>query len=282
MISTERRSESVPLLLNSCGVNRTGSERCGSLRPLGRADYHLLYIAKGECHVVLREGEQIAPEGSLVIYLPGQRQEYYFEGGSGSVSYYIHFTGRDAKSYLHSLGLLGQMVLPGLSNPEISRLFSLLHAEYALAQKSHETVTAGLLLAFLGIASRGVELAAVQIDEKKQALVQHAIETMHEGLGSRLSVAELAARCNYSVGYFSHLFRTVTGISVHAYMARLRIERAKELLESASLSILEISLAVGYEDQNYFSRFFKEHTGVSPSAYREALNGRIFDEARLW
>ena len=103
--------------------------------------------------------------------------------------------------------------------------------------------------------------------------MQAVIERMYDSLGERLSVEELASWCRFSVGYFSHLFRTVTGLSPHAYIARLRIERAKSLLDGTDLSVLEIALAVGYDDQNYFSRFFKEKTGLSPTAYRAALRG---------
>ncbi|MFD1406247.1 helix-turn-helix domain-containing protein [Robinsoniella peoriensis] len=53
------------------------------------------------------------------------------------------------------------------------------------------------------------------------------------------------------------------------YLLRLRIDEAKKLLlEHSDLSVKQISTLVGYEDQHYFSRFFKELTGVSPSDYR--------------
>ena len=143
-----------------------------------------------------------------------------------------------------------------------------MHREYSLAQTAHASVTAGLLLSVLGLAARGVAFADARIDVEKHARVQGAIEKMYADIDKQLSVETLARECNYSVGYFSHLFRSVTGISPHAYMSRLRIERAKTLLENTELSVLEIALAVGFEDQNYFSRFFKEQTGVSPTAYR--------------
>jgi YesN/AraC family two-component response regulator len=48
----------------------------------------------------------------------------------------------------------------------------------------------------------------------------------------------------------------------------MRIDRAKELLATTDMSIREIAEAVGYADQNYFSRMFRKFTGLSPSSYK--------------
>lgn len=273
MISTERRSDAASLLLNSCGIDYTEKTRRGSIRPHGRVDYHLLYIARGECHAVLDDGEHTVGEGGLIFFYPGQRQEYFFEPNSGSISYYIHFTGRDAGEILRSLGFLEKNIFEAPKNRELERLFEQMHREYSLAQAAHETVASGLLLSVLGLAARGVAFADARIDVEKHARLERAIERMHKDLDKKLSIETLAKECNYSIGYFSHLFRSVTGVAPHAYMCRLRMERAKDLLENTDLSVLEIGLSVGCEDQNYFSRLFKEQTGVAPTAYRLRYRG---------
>lgn len=273
IFSTERISDAVPLVLNSCGENRVENFRRGCVRPYGRVDYHILYILRGVCHSVLPEGEREVAAGHFILFRPGERQEYFFEAGSGSFSYYIHFTGRDVERVLRDLGLDGVTVAAAPSSPALVRLFDEMIREYTLAEVGHEAVTGGLLGAILGLLSRGARLSFSEIDARKKQRVQAVIERMYDSLGERLSVEALASWCRFSVGYFSHLFRTVTGLSPHAYIARLRIERAKSLLDGTDLSVLEIALAVGYDDQNYFSRFFKEKTGMSPTAYRAALRG---------
>ena len=270
MISTERISDKTSLLLNSCGIDYTEKIRRGSVRPNGRVDYHMLYIARGECHVVIEGAERVMGEGSLIFYRPGERQEYFFEPHSGSISYYVHFTGRDAEETLCSLGFFGENTFCAPKNRDFERIFEQMHREYSLQQVAHEAVTTGLLHAILGVAARGVMLADARIDEKKHARMQSVIERMYAEMDKNLSLQELASSCNYSVGYFSHLFRSIVGVSPHTYMCRLRIERAKTMLENTDCSVFEIALSVGVEDQNYFSRFFKEQTGFSPTAYRSA------------
>ena len=55
------------------------------------------------------------------------------------------------------------------------------------------------------------------------------------------------------------------------YIAQLRIQRAKELLEDETMSIQEIAEIVGYNDYFYFTKVFKKVQGISPSKYRKSL-----------
>ena len=81
MISTERLSNETHLLLNSCGIEQIGEQSSikGSLRPNGRVDYHILYISQGVCNVKKRNEWQCAKAGSLILFRPHERQEYYFD-----------------------------------------------------------------------------------------------------------------------------------------------------------------------------------------------------------
>ena len=53
-----------------------------------------------------------------------------------------------------------------------------------------------------------------------------------------------------------------------AYLTELRIQKACELLDNSDLRIAEIASRVGYDDKLYFSRIFRQHTGLPPTAYR--------------
>jgi hypothetical protein len=64
------------------------------------------------------------------------------------------------------------------------------------------------------------------------------------------------------------LFKLATGYTPNDFLIRIRIHRACELLRETDLSIKEISAALGYDDQFYFSRVFKSVSLVSPREYR--------------
>jgi transcriptional regulator GlxA family with amidase domain len=83
-----------------------------------------------------------------------------------------------------------------------------------------------------------------------------------------VTTSALADQGGMSERSLSRRFRSATGESPRAYIRRVRIEVAKRLLESESLTIDQITDRVGYVDQRSFARLFKQTTGVSPGEYR--------------
>ena len=85
-----------------------------------------------------------------------------------------------------------------------------------------------------------------------------------------LSGKYLAKLVSLSTGYFCHAFKESFGEPPYAYIARLRIERAKELMLTTSQSLSEIALACGYVDQPHLCRRFRRATGTTPGAWRRS------------
>ncbi|MCA1791780.1 MAG: AraC family transcriptional regulator, partial [Thioalkalivibrio sp.] len=97
------------------------------------------------------------------------------------------------------------------------------------------------------------------------------IEYMQVHLDRHIKLAELAALCGLSPWHFSHAFRETHGYPPHRYLTRLRIQRARELLERTPMSITEIAMAIGYSPQQLV-RHFRQATGLPPREYRRRLH----------
>jgi len=95
-----------------------------------------------------------------------------------------------------------------------------------------------------------------------------AVEDMQRNLKEPLSVPELAARVNLSPSRFRELFSAQTGVGPAQYMQRLRLRRARLLIERTFLTVKEVMALVGYNDPSHFSREFSRYHGVPPSALR--------------
>ncbi|WP_433386168.1 helix-turn-helix domain-containing protein [Micromonospora sp. KLBMP9576] len=91
---------------------------------------------------------------------------------------------------------------------------------------------------------------------------------MRERLSEPLTIDDLASAAMFSRYHFSRLFRKVTGISPGRFLAALRIQEAKRLLVTTSLTVAVISTSVGYTSLGTFSSRFHRSVGVSPAAYR--------------
>jgi len=100
--------------------------------------------------------------------------------------------------------------------------------------------------------------------------LRRAIEFMHDNFGSEIALEEIAAAAYLSEYHFARLFKQISGVTPHVYLANLRIDRARKLLTETSLPISQIASQVGYQSQSHFTKMFKSVAGVTPRVYREA------------
>lgn len=98
--------------------------------------------------------------------------------------------------------------------------------------------------------------------------IERAIECIWERYSEPLSLAEIAESALLSRFYFCRLFRDATGITPGRFLAAIRIHQAKRLLLSTSMSITDISFAVGYNSLGSFTNYFTTSVGVSPGRFR--------------
>lgn len=97
------------------------------------------------------------------------------------------------------------------------------------------------------------------------------ISHIEDNLESELSLAEIAKVAGVSVSHLKTLFRRSTGVPVHQYILRRRVERAKLLLQDGSLSIAQIAFATGFAHQSHLARHMRKILGVTPAAARRDL-----------
>lgn len=86
-----------------------------------------------------------------------------------------------------------------------------------------------------------------------------------------ISLADLSSRFFINSYYLSQLFKQKTGDTYLSFLAQIRINKAKELLEKTNFKVYEICQMVGYSDPQHFTRLFEKLTGVKPSEYRKNL-----------
>lgn len=101
--------------------------------------------------------------------------------------------------------------------------------------------------------------------------VKRVTSFMRDNLARPIGLDDLANLVNLSRFHFCTAFRRSTGRTPHQWLTLQRIDRARELLADAELSVTDIALSVGYETPSAFAASFRKVTGVSPSHFRRQL-----------
>lgn len=104
--------------------------------------------------------------------------------------------------------------------------------------------------------------------EPEERVINSIVRYMQNHLAEEISLSVLAEEFHFSTQYISQLFKNEIGVNFLAYLTNIRMEKAKKLLLSTSLSIADVSEQSGYSDYRVFTKVFKKSEGITPSQYR--------------
>lgn len=168
--------------------------------------------------------------------------------------YFIHFTG-DASSSAHMLPCRGTADFT-LLGPLIHELeqAQLTGAPYIEKQQAFYRILSALRR----------PLSQTEGQRSVRKIISHVYENLHRPC----PLGELSALCGYSPNYVIRLFRRETGLTPHAFITHLRLDRARQLLDSSEMSAEQVASACGFASYTSFYREFLRQEGVSPAEWR--------------
>lgn len=98
--------------------------------------------------------------------------------------------------------------------------------------------------------------------------VRRAIGYIARHYTQNISVRDVAAYVGLSPNYFAQKFRSHTGCTLREYVNQLRVEESKRLLAASGMGLADIAVAMGFNDQSYFTKVFHKYTGLTPAQFR--------------
>lgn len=156
--------------------------------------------------------------------------------------------------------------ITGVAYQRLAPLFTESYYMFMRRSKPSELKLRGLFMQIIAELSAAAEENGI-IHPK----IMNAAEYIRQNYDKHITVRELSDMCGLSTKYFGALFKKMLGKSVNEFLLLKRVEAAKELLMSTELSIDDISRIIGFDNQFYFSRCFKETEGITPSGYRSMI-----------
>ena len=119
-----------------------------------------------------------------------------------------------------------------------------------------------------------MEYAENRKGEYANPIVAYCLQAIQDNYSdSNFNISNLADTLHLSLSYLSTVFKNATGQNISSFLSAKRLEQARELLRDASIPIRDVCFSSGYDDPRYFAKFFKKHTGMTPSEFRNLYAG---------
>jgi AraC-like DNA-binding protein len=128
-----------------------------------------------------------------------------------------------------------------------------------------------LALAYRRAVSDIANAVAAPRDARRDRNLRRAEEYLRRHYAEPLSLARAARAAGFTPNYFSKLFHQKQGVTFEDFVIRLRIERARQLLEGTSLNLTRVAQLSGFASRQYFGRCFKRCTGETPLGHRRRV-----------
>lgn len=233
-------------------------------RDRGSAEYIVIVCASGAGWVRLgQEVHRVEARQALVVPATVSH-EYGADAGDPWTIWWAHLGGKDVPELIESFGATGSS--PVVAVRAVERVVALLD-EIVLALE--RAPSPAKMLAAAGAAWKLLtQIAVDQLLPQPGDPLQRAMAYLEDRLDGSIKVPELAALVGVSPSHLTAMFHRATGGGVLAHHTALRMARARQLLDTTSATVTEISRETGYTDAFYFSRQFRRHHGTSPTDYR--------------
>jgi len=212
--------------------------------------------------------------GEACMFDVGEDVLYRNSGRCPSTFYWVLFDGRDMQRFFQELRADRNPIFTQLDASRMRMHFRDLIALIDRRPQGFDFQASALLTMILArlFACRAPNVSFAELSGNTRPLsepVRKGIDYITRFYDHRLvSIKAMAAASGRSLYYFSRLFHQEVGMSPIAYLNHFRVEQSKRLLEESDKSVSHVASRVGFPDQNYFAKAFKQIAGVSPQKYR--------------
>lgn len=249
-----------------------GFEECRPTKPYEfiPIDYWVIhYCIDGEGYFQIRDRQNHIHPGDLFM-IPPHTKNKYFPAVENPWSYrWIGLKGSLVESLLSRCGLSAEDYL--LHHKLDSQLDGLFEQVHYCMQGGHKLKALGTALQLLDYLEHNIRNRKKDSLTPGESYFHTAVHFIHKNYFNNISISDIADAANIDRTYIFKLFQRYLNISPSQYLQQYRLDKACILLRKSSLSITDVSYAVGFQHSPYFTKLFTHYKGMTPSEYRKGF-----------
>lgn len=255
--------------INSCGISDCVTDWRWDTGEGGFHDFDFWLVVRGKGRITTKKELAEVAQGSCLLLFPHTHYIGEHDAAHPLMTMNVHFSLPEWQTPpFHENNT--PFIFRNIS--DLAYLCDIMHRVVRLYNADKislaETVFRAALVEYFSQTSPAQEN---EYGTDKPALVQKMCDAINISPASAPNLSQFAAEYGYSADYLGRVFSKGVGISFSEYVANARVNKAKFLLSSTSLSLDEIAETLGYYDTCHFARQFKRITGTSPGRYKKNI-----------
>lgn len=216
--------------------------------------FEVIFVLKGEVHIREEETEYALRENDLLLLEPSKLHVGTKTSADEVSFYWFHFN-TDVEIPWKRLKIENAYSLKTM----MSQLLHITNTA-GYSSESHDLICA-LLLEEIGFCASGDITSPTSLSVEIK-------EYIRLNISKPLTVKGVAEHFGYHENYIGKIFKSVNGVGMKQYIADIKIKKAKELLNTTLYTVKEIGFLLGFSGENNFIKFFKYHSGLTPTEHR--------------
>ncbi|WMJ23702.1 AraC family transcriptional regulator [Paludicola sp. MB14-C6] len=247
-----------------------GHQKCSPLHSYGpgfHSSYIIHVVINGEGRYITNSKEYKLKKNDLFLITPNDLVFYQADINYPWEYIWISINGEDAQACLERCGISKDKPVASVENINEITYCIMEIIRCKQVDFSQDLKLQGLMYQCLSNIAQQLSITDKHVNHDNlyvEQSVQYIRHNYHESIG----VSDIAEYLSLNRSYFSNIFKNSLGVTPKEFLLQFRISKAKELLKTTDLTIYEIAVSCGYNDQSVFSKAFKRQCGISPMEYK--------------
>ncbi len=261
--------------ISPINLNYFGAEQCESgysFGPFVRMSYVIHIVRKGKGKLWKNGNEFEIEAGQAFLIYPGEETTYQADFLEPWAYMWVGFHGLMAEEVVRRAGF--SMTSPVIRCGNMDQVQQVMDQLLSCCELTYvnDLMRTGYLYQLLAllVENSQTEMSAEGREEDLEKLyVERAVNLLINSDDPQIKVNEVARMIGISRGYLTRIFKKTMNVSPQDFQTRFRMEKAGDLLRSSESPVSVVAEKLGYTDVLSFSKSFRRHYGMSPTAFRE-------------